>query len=71
MPKNKFQDVIYTAIMATIMVYGMIVYNVALGMGGVKTETFLAAFHELPIMAPIGIPANGNDAPFCNMPTST
>ena len=53
MPKNKFQDVIYTAIMATIMVYGMIVYNVALGMGGVKTETFLAAFHELPIMAPI------------------
>ena len=30
MPKNKFQDVIFTAIMATIMVYGMIVYNVAL-----------------------------------------
>ena len=27
MPKNKFQDVIFTAIMATIMVYGMIVYN--------------------------------------------
>lgn len=41
MPKNKFQDVVFTAIMATIMVYGMIVYNVALNMGGVTGETFL------------------------------
>jgi hypothetical protein len=39
--------------MATIMVYGMIVYNVALNMGAVSGETFLAALHELPIMAPI------------------
>ena len=53
MPKNKFQDVVFTAIMATIMVYGMIVYNVALNMGQVTGETFLAALHELPIMAPI------------------
>lgn len=30
MPKNKFQDAIFTIIMATVMVYGMIVYNVAL-----------------------------------------
>ena len=36
MPKNKFQDVVFTAIMATIMVYGMIVYNVALNTGGVS-----------------------------------
>lgn len=53
MPKNKFQDVVFTAIMATIMVYGMIVYNVALNVGGVYGFTFLAALHELPIMAPI------------------
>ena len=53
MPKNKFQDVVFTAIMATVMVYGMIVYNVALNMGGVSGETFLAAFHEMPIMVPI------------------
>ena len=53
MPKNKFQDVIFTAIMATIMVYGMIVYNVALNTGGVSGTTFLAAFHEMPIMVPI------------------
>jgi hypothetical protein len=53
MPKNKFQDVIFTAIMATCMVYGMIVYNVALEMHGVSGETFIAALHELPIMAPI------------------
>jgi hypothetical protein len=53
MPKNKFQDVIFTVIMAVIMVYGMIVYNVALNTGGVTGETFLAATHELIIMAPI------------------
>jgi hypothetical protein len=53
MPKNKFQDVIYTIIMAIVMVYGMIVYNVALNTGGVSGETFLAATHELIIMAPI------------------
>ena len=39
--------------MATIMVYGMIVYNVALNMGGVRGETFIAALHEMPIMVPI------------------
>ena len=36
MPKTKFEDVIFTAIMATVMVYGMIVYNVALNTGGVS-----------------------------------
>ncbi|SFQ19558.1 hypothetical protein SAMN02910358_01045 [Lachnospiraceae bacterium XBB1006] len=53
MPKNKFQDFVLTIIMATIMVYGMVVYNVALNTGGVTTVTFLAALHELPIMVPI------------------
>lgn len=32
MLKNKFQEVIFTALMATVMVYGMVVYNVALNM---------------------------------------
>ena len=54
MPKTKFEDVIFTAIMATVMVYGMIVYNVALNTGGVVSGfTFLAATHELIFMAPI------------------
>ena len=53
MPKNKFQDVVFTIIMATVMVYGMVVYNVALNMGGVTNATFLIALHELPIMVPI------------------
>ena len=50
MPKNKFQDAIFTIIMATVMVYGMIVYNVALNTGGVTGKTFLMALHEMPIM---------------------
>ena len=53
MPKNKFQDVVFTAIMATIMVYGMIVYNVALNTGGVSGQTFLLATHEMIIMVPV------------------
>lgn len=53
MPKNKFQDVVFTIIMATVMVYGMVVYNVALNTGGVSGETFLLALYELPIMVPI------------------
>lgn len=53
MPKNKFQEVVFTAIMATVMVYGMIVYNVALNMGGVSAQTFVIALHEMPIMVPI------------------
>ena len=53
MPKNKFQDVVLTAIMATIMVYGIVVYNVALATGGLTAESFLLALYELPIMVPI------------------
>ena len=53
MPKNKFQDVVFTIIMATIMVYGMVVYNVALNTGAVTGKTFLMALHQLPIMVPI------------------
>ena len=53
MPKTKFQNVVFTAIMALCMVYGMIVYNVALNTGGVHAETFVLALHELYIMAPV------------------
>ncbi len=53
MPKNKFQEVVFTLIMATVMVYGMIVYNVARATGGVSGATFAIALHEMPIMVPI------------------
>lgn len=53
MPKTKFQNVVFTIIMAVIMVYGMIVYNVALNTGGVTNATFGMALHEMPIMVPI------------------
>ena len=39
--------------MATCMVYGMIVYNIALNTGVVRGITFAAATHELIIMMPI------------------
>lgn len=53
MPKNKLEEVIFTFIMATCMVYGMIVYNIALNTGVVQGITFTTAIHELIIMMPI------------------
>ena len=53
MPKNKFQDVIFTIIMVFVMVYTMICYNIALNVGGMNNQVFLNAFHELVIMGPI------------------
>ncbi len=53
MPKTLFQRVIFTIVMASVMVYGMIVYNVALNTGGVTGATFLIALHEMPIMVPL------------------
>ena len=47
MPKNKFQEVIFTIMMVFVMVYAMICYNISLNMGGMSNEVFLAAFHEL------------------------
>src|SRR5699024_6103652 len=55
MPQTKFQNIVYTGIMAIIMVYGMIVYNVALNTGGVTNATFAMALHEMPIMVPVAI----------------
>ena len=49
MPKNKFQDVVFTIIMATIMVYGMVVYNVALNTGGVSGEPFCLPCMNFPL----------------------
>ena len=53
MPKNKFQEVIFTIIMVFFMVYAMICYNIALNVGGMNNQVFLNAFHELVIMGPI------------------
>lgn len=53
MPKTLPQRIVFTIIMATIMVYGMIVYNVALNTGGVTNATFGMALHEMPIMVPV------------------
>ena len=53
MPKTKLQDAVFTALMATLMVYGMVVYNISLDLGGVSAQSFRLALHELPLMAAI------------------
>ena len=53
MPKTKLQNIIFTLIMAFVMVYAMVCYNIALDKGGMSNEIFLLAFHEIPIMWPI------------------
>lgn len=50
MQRTKLQNFIFTVVMAFIMVYGMVCYNIALDKGGMSNEIFLIAFHEMPIM---------------------
>lgn len=53
MPKTRFQNVIFTLLMAFVMVYAMICYNIAINRGGMTNEVFLLAFHEVIIMWPV------------------
>ena len=46
MQRTKLQNFIFTAIMAFIMVYGMVCYNIAIDKGEMSNEIFLIAFHE-------------------------
>lgn len=55
MPRTKFENFIFTTIMAFIMVYAMICYNIALNLGGMNDRVFLMAFGELKIMWPAAI----------------
>ena len=55
MPENKLENFVFTVIMAFLMVYAMICYNIALNIGGMKDIVFLMAFGELRIMWPVAI----------------
>ena len=47
MPENKLQDFIYTLMMAFIMVYVMVCYNISIHAGGLSNIVFLEALKEL------------------------
>ena len=47
MPKNKFQEVIFTIIMVFFMVYAMICYNIVLNTGAMTNSVFLSAFRRI------------------------
>lgn len=55
MPKTKLENYIFTVVMAFVMVYGMICYNISINIGGCTNQVFLMAFGELRIMWPIAI----------------
>lgn len=55
MPKTKRENFIFTVVMAFVMVYGMICYNISISIGGCTNQVFLMAFGELRIMWPIAI----------------
>lgn len=59
MPKTKFQNFIFTLLMAFFMVYAMICYNISLETGGMRNEIFLLAFHEMVIMWPLAVILEG------------
>ena len=41
MPKTKLENFVFTVIMAFIMVYAMICYNISLNIGGMTDQVFL------------------------------
>ena len=47
MPKNLFQEIVFTFPMVLVMVYAMICYNIALDFGELNNTVFVAAFSEL------------------------
>lgn len=55
MPKNKKQDVVFTILMAAVMVYGMVAYNIVLNTGSLQNWVFLATFNEWKLMVIIAI----------------
>ncbi|MDY6351590.1 MAG: hypothetical protein SPL57_00935 [Lachnospiraceae bacterium] len=55
LPKNWLENLIFTVIMAFLMVYAMICYNIALNIGGMNDQVFIKAFGELRIMWPVAI----------------
>ena len=55
MPKTKLQNFIFTVMMAFLMVYAMICYNIAIATGGMTNQVFIMAFQEMIVMWPIAI----------------
>lgn len=55
MPQTKLQNFIFTIVMAFVMVYAMICYNIALNIEGMTNQVFLLAFQEMLIMWPVAI----------------
>ena len=53
MPKTKFQNIVFTAMMVCVMVYGMDLYNAALAAGGLRTEMFVDVLKTMPLMVAI------------------
>ena len=53
MPKTKFQNIIFTLLMAFVMVYAMICYNIAWNLGGMQNRVFVMALEEMVIMWPV------------------
>lgn len=47
MPKNLFQEIVFTVMMVFVMVYAMICYNIALNIGGMTNEVFLLLSRSL------------------------
>lgn len=55
MPKTKLENFIFTLLMAFVMVYGMVCYNIALALGGMSNAIFVMALQEMVIMWPVAV----------------
>ena len=68
MPKTRLQNIIFTLIMAFVMVYAMVCYNIALDKGGMTNEIFLLAFHHVAHCLHSGVFRSGKAVPEAGIP---
>ncbi len=50
MPESKLENLVFTVMIAFVMGYAMICYNIALTIGGMRDVVLLDAFREMMIM---------------------
>ena len=68
MPRTRFQEVVFAALMCFFMVLAMELYNTAFRLGGMSNACWLPALLELRIMLPICFVMSAQVAPGVDKP---
>lgn len=68
MPKTRLQNIIFTLIMAFVMVYAMVCYNIALDKGGMTNDSVPRNSHYVAHRLYSGVFCSGKAVPEAGIP---